>query len=333
MNKIINNIHKSPNNKENFHSNVYRTEGNAMGLLSNGKNSGNTGEGDNRINLSPILALNRKLNEGPKHYSKKSLTPEGHKVVEEYERRVNFEQKANTLGSMHDSKGMVNYNSASNLRGSNCFKALIENRNKSPNRLENSGSKAIQRREGAGTPVLKESLSSNQLLRTLGSEKGRLSESRSYDQLRGAASTRLEGSEIKCMNNDGKKAKYRVLNNEEDRNEQGQLYFCSKCTIPLVQQGFIVEEIGREPSRNSHPEFTRLHDYRQRLEILKKNADCVLLEMGGKEEEELSRLEQYYSTVFEYLERQRRGELRKIQDYYKQVLLCPFRKNLSHRPM
>ena len=62
-----------------------------------------------------------------------------------------------------------------------------------------------------------------------------------------ALSFSTETSEIKCMNNDGKKAKYRVLNNEEDRKDgdQGHLYFCSKCTIPLVQQGFIVEEIGK----------------------------------------------------------------------------------------
>lgn len=32
-------------------------------------------EPDNRINLSPILALNRKMNEGPKPLQKKSLTP------------------------------------------------------------------------------------------------------------------------------------------------------------------------------------------------------------------------------------------------------------------
>lgn len=30
---------------------------------------------ENRINLSPILALNRKINEGHQNYSKKSLTP------------------------------------------------------------------------------------------------------------------------------------------------------------------------------------------------------------------------------------------------------------------
>jgi hypothetical protein len=32
-----------------------------------------------------------------------------------------------------------------------------------------------------------------------------------------------------------------VLNDEDNRNDQNQLYYCSKCTIPLVQQGFIVE--------------------------------------------------------------------------------------------
>lgn len=101
---------------------------------------------ENRINLSPILALNRKLNEGPKYKGKKSLTPEVHKNLTEdyegYDNESTGKQQTSfgfgTLSSLNDSKGMVNYNSASNLnnlRGSNCFKALIESRNKSPNRF------------------------------------------------------------------------------------------------------------------------------------------------------------------------------------------------------
>lgn len=49
------------------------------------------------------------------------------------------------------------------------------------------------------------------------------------------------------MNNDGKKvtthliqAKYRVINEDSDESSDMQLYYCSKCTIPLVQQGFLV---------------------------------------------------------------------------------------------
>jgi hypothetical protein len=50
------------------------------------------------------------------------------------------------------------------------------------------------------------------------------------------------------MNNDGKKvtppliqAKYRVINEDKDECNDMQLFYCSKCTIPLVQQGFLVE--------------------------------------------------------------------------------------------
>lgn len=105
--------------------------------------------------------------------------------------------------SLHDSKG-TNFNSTTNLRGSNCFKALIENRCKSPNRLENIQEKSMQKKDS--TPLLKESLSSNQMFRNFGQEsRSKLSESRSFDQLRGLGNNRIFGSEIKCMNNDGKK--------------------------------------------------------------------------------------------------------------------------------
>ena len=69
---------------------------------------------------------------------------------------------------MNDSKGIVNYNSATNLnnlRGSNCFKALIETRNKSPNRFE-GGNRLINKKES--TPQMKESLNSTQLFKTIG---------------------------------------------------------------------------------------------------------------------------------------------------------------------
>lgn len=64
-------------------------------------------------------------------------------------------------------------------------------------------------------------------------------------------------------------AKYRVLNSDEDKElpEHGQLYFCSKCTIPLVQQGFIVEEIGKQSVRDGfqNSELARYEEYRGRL--------------------------------------------------------------------
>lgn len=134
-NKLVANIQKSPNNKENHHANHHRPEGEGT-LFRSGKQF----DAENRINLSPILSLNRKLTEGPRFQPKKSLTPEGHKVIADYEgygpdKRSTFESNFNSLGSMNDSKGSSNYSSASNLRGSNCFKALIDNRAKSPNRF------------------------------------------------------------------------------------------------------------------------------------------------------------------------------------------------------
>jgi len=116
------------------------------------------------------LALNRKLNEGPRYNSKKSLTPEAHnKIIQEYgghehDSRDKPSGNFSKIGSLNDSKGMVNYNSASslnNIRGSNCFKALIETRNKSPNRFE--GNKLISRKENINN--MKESLSSTQLFK------------------------------------------------------------------------------------------------------------------------------------------------------------------------
>jgi hypothetical protein len=68
----------------------------------------------------------------------------------------------------------------------------------------------------------------------LESRKSALIESRSIDH------SPQKGNDIKCRNNDGKKAKYRV--NQDVTDEEGQhYYYCSKCTIPLVQQGFNVE--------------------------------------------------------------------------------------------
>lgn len=83
-------------------------------------------EGENKINLSPILALNKKLTEGPKYMTKKSLTPEHYKSNEDYEGYgLDNRGNINTLTSLNDSRAKVNYNSTSNLRGSNCFKTLI----------------------------------------------------------------------------------------------------------------------------------------------------------------------------------------------------------------
>ena len=143
------------------------------------RTSGLINNGENRINLSPILALNKKLDEGPKFLPKKSLTPDRQKTNEDYggygqQSRTKFQRNFNTQASISDSKGSNNYNSTTNLRGSNCFKALIENRCKSPNRFQgSSGGKAMNRVEG--TPKLKQSLSSNQLFTNLGLDsKGKL---------------------------------------------------------------------------------------------------------------------------------------------------------------
>ena len=44
------------------------------------------------------------------------------------------------------------------------------------------------------------------------------------------------------MNDDGNLAKYMTIASEDD-NEK--LYYCSKCTVLLVNQGFVLEEIKK----------------------------------------------------------------------------------------
>ena len=63
--------------------------------------------------------------------------------------------------------------------------------------------------------------------------------------------------------------------------EVSQLFYCSKCTIPLVQQGFIVEEIGKDVTGcgYQHPEAQKLGEYRSDLENVKKNAEYVVIQM------------------------------------------------------
>lgn len=51
--------------------------------------------------------------------------------------------------------------------------------------------------------------------------------------------------------------------------------------------------------------------------------------MKEKEDEEISRLDQYYTIVFGFLERQRKNERRKIEEYYHQVYFRIFRKKLT----
>ena len=66
---------------------------------------------------------------------------------------------------------------------------------------------------------------------------------------------------------------------------------------------------------------------------MKKNTECILIEMKEKEDEEISRLDQYYAIVFDFLERQRKAERRKIEEYYHQVFFRIFRKKPTLRPI
>lgn len=43
-------------------------------------------------------------------------------------------------------------------------------------------------------------------------------------------------NEIPCCNQDGKRAKYRLINSSDTNN----MFFCSKCSISLVQEGYNV---------------------------------------------------------------------------------------------
>ena len=50
--------------------------------------------------------------------------------------------------------------------------------------------------------------------------------------------TSVRVNEIMCFSNDGKRAKYRLI----DAETHG-MFYCSKCAISLVQEGYQVEEI------------------------------------------------------------------------------------------
>ena len=65
-------------------------------------------------------------------------------------------------------------------------------------------------------PSLKESTSSKHLFCNFGrSSRYQLFESRSSDKFKGVGMINFESSDQMCMNNDGKKAKYRVVNRDE----------------------------------------------------------------------------------------------------------------------
>ena len=125
-------------------------------------------------------------------------------------------------------------------------------------------------------------------------------------------------------------AKYRVVNSEDDKfnTQHGPLYFCSKCTIPLVQQGFIVEEITKQLSRESlqNSEGARYNDYRQRLENKRKKIECGIMEINDRYEQEMFVLDQYYENIFNFLQRQKENNRRQIEAYYRNVLFCLVQK-------
>lgn len=113
------------------------------------------------------------MNEGTKNQQKKSLTPEGYKVVQEYENfgMVNSGQNANERNyqTLNESKSFQAFNNTtnfSNLRNSNSFKNLIEFRCKTPNRFEQTPTNNMGMFESKReAPILKESANSNQLFK------------------------------------------------------------------------------------------------------------------------------------------------------------------------
>ena len=48
--------------------------------------------------------------------------------------------------------------------------------------------------------------------------------------------TSIRVNEIPCSNQDGKRAKYRLINSIDPHN----MFYCSKCSIALVQEGYNV---------------------------------------------------------------------------------------------
>ena len=77
------------------------------------------------------------------------------------------------------------------------------------------------------------SSSSNQDLKTFGSTRDLRESFQSNNMLE----SRNGLGVVECANKDGKKAKYRIVNSEEEE----ELFYCSKCSIMLLQQGFNVQ--------------------------------------------------------------------------------------------
>lgn len=113
-------------------------------------------------------------------------------------------------------------------------------------------------------------------------------------------------------------AKYHVINQD---NYGEELYYCSKCTIPLVQQGFIVEELGKESQDDYGMEDStrRTAEMKSRLEGKKNGLAFVVKEISRNEEEELSHLNCYYEDLITFLEEQRNADNEKIRNHYNNV--------------
>ena len=51
--------------------------------------------------------------------------------------------------------------------------------------------------------------------------------------------TSIKVNEMLCSSGDGKRAKYRLVESNDPHN----MFYCSKCSIVLIQEGYKVEEI------------------------------------------------------------------------------------------
>lgn len=104
-------------------------------------------------------------------------------------------------------------------------------------------------------------------------------------------------NEIMCYSNDGKRAKYRLLDSSETHNA----FYCSKCAINLVQEGYQVEEINA-PKVDMAKRRQECQDLVRKLEGSENYLREELMRLEGERfnralEERLNKVEEIYDII------------------------------------
>jgi hypothetical protein len=107
------------------------------------------------------------------------------------------------------------------------------------------------------------------------------------------------------------------------------MFYCSKCAINLLQQGFRIEEIRMDDSETeiSQVRLQQITKFELRLKSLEERATTEIDRNENKEQLELVQQEifntnQLYSQMAEILERQRSERITELKEMYLKVLHC-----------